>query len=271
MSSEEEEEEDPTQKVSNGPAMVPEMNEIPEAQRIQGMNLSQWYADGTPQFMIDHFEKYLDELWSGFADEEAVRNDHSRMIRKRNAELNRKTRRNSQTLGSVISKKAHHDRVAAFMAEEREKQLIVYEKADELIESAHLNKAFPRSKHDPYNYEAVLQEILERDAERQEIEEEEIGKGDILPHLEDITRAEAIADAGLKTFNRVSKHCSAPGCNKIAAHVCIVCGADGFCASCYRANRQDIMLYYRIMKFCDLCKMSHHTSCGENVRVGDNM
>ena len=109
----------------------------------------------------------------------------------------------------MIAKKTFKDRVADMESQ----QVDLYKKADELIDSADLDKAFPRSKHDPYDYEAVVKEILERDAERQEIEKEEIEKGDIvLPELTNVTRAEAVEDAGLKTFNRVSNLRSAPHC-----------------------------------------------------------
>jgi hypothetical protein len=75
----------------------------------------------------------------------------------------------------------------------------------------------------------------------------------------------------LKMFNSISQKCSTPTCTDVAEHVCAVCQDDGFCASCYQANRKIIRLYGRNLTICDLCKKPHHSRCGENVRSGEGM
>jgi len=80
-----------------------------------------------------------------------------------------------------------------------------------------------------------------------------------------------LEDTSLKMFNSISQKCSTPTCTDVAEHVCAVCQDDGFCASCYQANRKIIRLYCRNLNSCDLCKKPHHSRCGENVRSGEGM
>ena len=77
----------------------------------------------------------------------------------------------------------------------------INKKALELIAQSNLDKAlptvearFPRSRHDPYMYEEVVDDILEKDMHRHLIEKDEVAMSSLLKCIGDKQEALMIED-----------------------------------------------------------------------------
>ena len=205
-----------------------------------------------------------------------ARNAYSQRLARKGEE-----KKQARSRMNVIRKKAARERHML--------QLQMLQGADELVARSNVEASFKRSKFDPFHYEAVVAEVLERNKIREEEEMAEFAHGSNIPtevqaaftvesearailrdptlalpsaeDKEDIDFAAVVDEAMEITRCRI--------CTKrVASNVCNVCRIDGFCDVCFKANRTQIMQLYRYLKFCDLCKKSHHTSCGDTVKSG---
>jgi len=119
----EEEAEDPLEEVSNGPTLF-QRNEIPE---------------GTPKFILDHYENFKRDLWSGVSQEDAVSAYHQGEVARRNADTQHRVLKRVHKLNSVIAKRAFRDRLENMKSQ----QVDLYNKANALIDATEVENAFP--------------------------------------------------------------------------------------------------------------------------------